>query len=255
MTYVNVSISLKDLFKIFNVKDFKNLQTIDIRSKGILIKSRDIEKEQDSYELIENLVVKNPVNEHCELVKDDNVLKTSLMHRSFVDGDWVESYKRCDLENGHKIVNSSIDIVDLSVANTQCYYANGQLNHNTTSGGNALKFYASVRIDIRRIAAIKYGDNVIGNRTKVKIVKSKVAPPFKEVEFDIIYNEGISKTADLLDIATRLNLVKKSGAWLTYGEERWQGREQFIKSLKEDPLFFDTLKQVVIEAIAGKEKV
>lgn len=111
----------------------------------------------------------------------------------------------------------------------------------TTTGGNALKFYASVRLDIRRIAAIKDGNDVIGNRTKVKIVKSKVAPPFKEVEFDILYNEGISKTGDLTDMGINLNIIKKSGAWLTFGEDRFQGRDQFKQKLIEYPEMFEKL--------------
>jgi len=106
-------------------------------------------------------------------------------------------------------------------------------NPETTTGGNALKFYASVRIDIRRINAIKEGEDVIGNRTKVKIVKSKVAPPFKQVEFDILYNEGISKTGDLIDLGVELGIVKKSGAWFSYGEDRFQGREGFRQKLLE----------------------
>jgi recombination protein RecA len=114
-------------------------------------------------------------------------------------------------------------------------------NPETTTGGNALKFYASVRIDIRRIAAIKEGNDVVGNRTKVKIVKSKVAPPFKEVEFDILYNEGISKTGDLLDLAVNFNIVKKSGAWFTFDEERFQGREQMRQKLIESPDLFKKL--------------
>ncbi|NUN08730.1 MAG: recombinase RecA [Ignavibacteriaceae bacterium] len=114
-------------------------------------------------------------------------------------------------------------------------------NPETTTGGNALKFYASLRIDIRRIAQIKEGNDVIGNRTKVKIVKSKVAPPFKEVEFDILYNEGISKSGDILDLAVNHNIVKKSGAWFTYGEDRFQGREQFRAKLIESKVLFDTL--------------
>lgn len=108
-------------------------------------------------------------------------------------------------------------------------------NPETTTGGNALKFYASLRMDIRRIAAIKDGTDVIGNRTRVKIVKSKVAPPFKEVEFDILYNEGISKSGDLLDLATNFGIIKKSGAWFTYEEDRFQGREQFRQKMLENP--------------------
>jgi recombination protein RecA len=108
-------------------------------------------------------------------------------------------------------------------------------NPETTTGGNALKFYASVRLDIRRIAAIKEGNDVIGNRTKVKVVKSKVAPPFKEVEFDILYNEGISKAGDIIDLGVNNGLIKKSGAWFTYGEDRFQGREQMRQKLIELP--------------------
>jgi recombination protein RecA len=106
----------------------------------------------------------------------------------------------------------------------------------TTTGGNALKFYSSVRLDIRRIAAIKDGDNVIGNRTRVKVVKNKMAPPFKEVEFDILYGEGISKEGDLLDLATTYNVVEKSGTWFSYKDQRiGQGREQARNFLKEHP--------------------
>jgi len=118
-------------------------------------------------------------------------------------------------------------------------------NPETTTGGNALKFYASVRMDIRRIAAIKDGQNVIGNRTKVKIVKSKIAPPFKEVEFDILYNEGISKSGDLIDLAVNNEIVKKGGAWYTYGEDRFQGRESFRTKLLEDPVMFKKLDDEV----------
>lgn len=107
-------------------------------------------------------------------------------------------------------------------------------NPETTTGGKALKFYASIRMDIRRIASIKEGTEVIGNRTKVKIVKNKVAPPFKEVEFDIMYNEGISKLGDLIDLAVNKEIIKKSGAWFTYGENRMQGRDGVKKLLQED---------------------
>ena len=118
-------------------------------------------------------------------------------------------------------------------------------NPETTTGGNALKFYASLRLDIRRIAAIKDGTDIIGNRTKVKIVKSKVAPPFKEVEFDILYNEGISKTGDLLDLAVNFGIVKKGGAWFTFEEDRFQGREQFRQKMVEDSVFFEKISKEV----------
>ncbi len=125
-------------------------------------------------------------------------------------------------------------------------------NPETTTGGNALKFYASVRLDIRRIAALKDGQNVIGNRTKVKVVKSKVAPPFKEVEFDILYNEGISKIGDLIDIAVEANIIKKGGAWFTYGEDRFQGREQLKQKIAEDPAVLKKL-EVEVKTHLGME--
>jgi recombination protein RecA len=108
-------------------------------------------------------------------------------------------------------------------------------NPETTTGGRALKFYSSVRVDIRRVAAIKDGDAVVGNRTKVKIVKNKVAAPFREAEFDIIYGEGISKEGDVLDQAVANNIVEKSGAWYSYAGERiGQGRENTRTFLKEN---------------------
>ncbi len=106
----------------------------------------------------------------------------------------------------------------------------------TTTGGNALKFYASVRLDIRRIGSIKDRDEVVGNTTKVKVVKNKVAPPFKEVEFDIMYGEGISKTGEILDLGVKAGVVEKSGSWFSYGDERiGQGRENAKQFLKDHP--------------------
>jgi recombination protein RecA len=119
-------------------------------------------------------------------------------------------------------------------------------NPETTTGGNALKFYSSLRIDIRRQAAIKDGVEVIGNRTKVKVVKNKMAPPFKEAEFDIIYGEGASKVGDLLDLATAQDIVEKSGAWYSYNGERiGQGRENSKVFLKEHPEMCEDLERKV----------
>ena len=106
----------------------------------------------------------------------------------------------------------------------------------TTTGGNALKFYSSVRLDIRRIGAIKDRDEVVGNATRVKVVKNKVAPPFKQVEFDIMYGEGISKMGELLDLGVKAGVVDKSGAWFSYGDERiGQGRENAKQFLRDNP--------------------
>jgi recombination protein RecA len=118
-------------------------------------------------------------------------------------------------------------------------------NPETTTGGRALKFYASMRVDIRRIASIKDGDRVVGNRTKVKIVKNKIAAPFREAEFDILYGEGISKEGDLLDVAAERNILEKSGAWFSFGGERiGQGRENARQFLRENP---DVRKKLEIE--------
>ncbi|RMD48956.1 MAG: DNA recombination/repair protein RecA, partial [Alphaproteobacteria bacterium] len=106
----------------------------------------------------------------------------------------------------------------------------------TTTGGNALKFYASVRLDIRRIGSVKDRDEVIGNSCRVKVVKNKVAPPFKQAEFDILYGEGISKTGELIDLGVKAGVVEKSGAWYSYGDQRiGQGRENARRFLKEHP--------------------
>jgi recombination protein RecA len=123
-------------------------------------------------------------------------------------------------------------------------------NPETTSGGNALKFYSSVRLDIRRIAALKDGDAVVGNRTRVKVVKNKVAPPFRQAEFDILYNQGISIEGDLLDLGVDEGIVEKSGAWYSYNDERiGQGRENARQFLKENP---DACEQLASAVYAAK---
>ncbi|MEL7488962.1 MAG: DNA recombination/repair protein RecA, partial [Pseudomonadota bacterium] len=106
----------------------------------------------------------------------------------------------------------------------------------TTTGGNALKFYSSVRLDIRRIGAIKKGDEVVGNQTRVKVVKNKVAPPFKQVEFDIMYGEGVSKNGELIDLGVKAGVVEKAGSWFSYGSDRiGQGRENAKQFLRDNP--------------------
>jgi recombination protein RecA len=132
----------------------------------------------------------------------------------------------------------------------------------TTSGGNALKFYASVRLDIRRIGAIKERDEVIGNQTRVKVVKNKLAPPFKQVEFDIMYGEGVSKTGELIDLGVKAGVVEKSGAWFSYDSQRiGQGRENAKQFLKDNPDMANRIEAqvrqnagVVAEAIMAGEK-
>jgi recombination protein RecA len=126
-------------------------------------------------------------------------------------------------------------------------------NPETTTGGNALKFYASVRLDIRRISAIKDGQDIVGSRTKVKVVKNKLAPPFKEAEFDIMYGQGISREGDILDMAAGLSIIEKSGAWYSYqGERMGQGRENVKTFLKEHPDVSDTVERKVMQAYGLK---
>jgi recombination protein RecA len=128
-------------------------------------------------------------------------------------------------------------------------------NPETTTGGNALKFYSSVRLDIRRIGAIKDGQEVVGNRTRVRVVKNKMAPPFTEAEFDISYGEGISKTGDLIDVGVAADIVDKSGSWYSYqGERIGQGRENVKRFLAENRDMYDDIYKKCREALGFVEK-
>jgi recombination protein RecA len=129
-------------------------------------------------------------------------------------------------------------------------------NPETTTGGNALKFYASIRIDIRKSSQIKDGDEAMGNRVKVKIVKNKVAPPFKKAEFDIMYGEGISKVGEVIDLGVELNILKKSGSWFSYGETRLgQGRDAVKQIIADNPELMEELEIKIKEALGSTEMV
>lgn len=151
----------------------------------------------------------------------------------------------------------------ISKTNTTCIFIN-QLrekigvmfgNPETTTGGNALKFYASVRLDIRRVTAIKDGDNVLGNQVRVKVVKNKVAPPFRKAEFEILFGQGISKVGEILDFAVEYNIIKKSGSWFSYGETRLaQGRDAVKQLLLDNPELIEEIEAKVMEIVAEGEK-
>ncbi|MCP9611126.1 recombinase RecA [Coprobacter tertius] len=146
----------------------------------------------------------------------------------------------------------------INKTNTTCIFIN-QLrdklgvmfgNPETTTGGNALKFYASVRLDIRRISQIKDGDEVIGNQTRVKVVKNKVAPPFRKAEFDIMFGEGISKSGEIIDLGVEKGIIKKSGSWFSYGETKLgQGRDAAKKCILDNPELADELEGLIMEAL------
>jgi recombination protein RecA len=124
----------------------------------------------------------------------------------------------------------------------------------TTTGGNALKFYASVRLDIRRISQIKEGEEVIGNQTRVKVVKNKVAPPFRKAEFDIMFGEGISKVGELVDLGAESNIIKKSGSWYSYNDAKLgQGREAAKDCLRDNPELADEIEAKIMEALKTKK--
>ncbi len=177
----------------------------------------------------------------CWLPNDQKLKREDLKYLRAVPAKITKIYR--------KPPTRSMKRFDLEVEGNHTYLVDGVVVHNspeTTTGGKALKFYASVRIDIRRIGAIKEGDRVVGNRTKVKIAKNKVAPPFRDCEFDIMYGEGISREGDLLDLAVARNIVEKSGAWFSYsGERLGQGRENVKNSLKENTTLRDRIEKDV----------
>ncbi len=205
---------------------------------------------EQALEIAETLVRSNSV----DVIVIDSV--AALVPRAELDGDMGDSHMGLQARLMSQALRKLTSII--SSSNT-CFIFINQLRDKigvmfgspeTTTGGKALKFYASVRIDIRRIGAIKEGDRVVGNRTKVKVVKNKVAPPFRECEFDIMYGEGISKEGDMLDLATAREIVEKSGAWFSYaGERMGQGRENVKNMLKENIEMRDRIERDVKVAL------
>ncbi len=210
---------------------------------------------EQALEIVETLVRSNAV----DLIVVDSV--AALVPQAEIDGDMGDSHMGLQARLMSQALRKLTGIINKSHATVifinQIRMKIGVMfgNPETTTGGNALKFYASVRADIRRTGQIKEGEEIIGNRTKVKIVKNKIAPPFRVAEFDIMYNEGISKTGDVLDLAVQHGVVGKSGAWFDYNEAKiGQGREQTKKYLKENLEVLAEIESKVREKVAAIEE-
>ncbi len=220
---------------------------------------------------IDNLFVSQPDNGEQALEIADNLIRSGAIDIIVVDSVAALTPKaEIDGEMGDSKVGLQARLMSqamrkltstISKTNCCCIFIN-QLrekigvmfgNPETTTGGNALKFYASVRVDIRRIQAIKDGDQNIGNRVKVKIVKNKVAPPFRTCEFDLMFGEGISKLGEIIDLGVELNIIKKSGSWFSYGDTKLaQGREALKQLLRDNPELCDELEAKVRAAMMEK---
>jgi recombination protein RecA len=219
-------------------------QKLGVDLDGLLVSQPD--NGEQALEIVEVLVRSGGV----DVVVVDSV--AALVPRAEIDGEMGEAQMGLQARLMSQALRKLTGVVSKSKT---CLIFINQLrekigvmfgNPETTTGGRALKFYASVRVDIRRIGALKDGDAVIGGRTRVKIVKNKLAPPFREAEFDIMYGEGISREGDLLDLAVEHKVVDKSGAWFAYGGERLgQGRENAKAFLRENPDVFRTIEDRV----------
>ena len=209
---------------------------------------------EQALEIAETLVRSNSV----DVIVIDSV--AALVPRAEIDGEMGDSLPGLQA----RLMSQALRKLTAIVASSRtCFIFINQLREKigvffgspeTTTGGKALKFYASVRLDIRRIGAIKEGDKIVGNRTRVKVVKNKGAPPFHECEFDIMYGEGISREGDLLDLAVAHNVVEKSGAWFSYsGERLGQGRENVKNMLRENAEMLERIEQDVREKLGLAE--
>ena len=220
---------------------------------------------------IENLIISQPDNGEQALEITENLIRSgaidivvidsvaALTPKSEIEGEMGDSKMGLHA----RLMSQALRKLTGTISKTNCtvFFIN-QLrekigvmfgNPETTTGGNALKFYASIRLDIRRSSQIKDGDNVIGNRTKIKVVKNKVAPPFKTAEFDIMYGEGVSKTGEILDLAVEFEIIKKAGSWFSYGDTKLgQGRDAVKVLIKDNPELADELELKIKNYIKEK---
>lgn len=223
---------------------------------------------------IENLLISQPDNGEQALEIADNLIRSgavdllvidsvaALTPKAEIEGEMGDSQMGLQARLMSKALRKLTG--SINKAKCCCIFIN-QLrdkigvmfgNPETTTGGNALKFYASMRIDIRKSSQIKEGEEVMGNRVKVKVVKNKVAPPFRKAEFDIMYGEGISKVGEIIDLGVELNVLKKSGSWFSYGETRLgQGRDAVKNMIADNPELMDELEQKIKDALGSPAKV
>jgi recombination protein RecA len=210
---------------------------------------------EQALEIAETLVRSNAV----DLVIIDSV--AALTPRAEIEGDMGDSHMGLQA----RLMSQALRKLTAAISKSKtCIIFINQIrmkigvmfgSPETTTGGRALKFYASVRIDLRRIESLKKGDEFIGNRVRAKIVKNKVAAPFREAQFEIHFDEGISRAADILDLAITHDIIQKSGAWFSYGEEKiGQGKDTARKYLKDNPKTLDKIEKLVVDAVKKKEK-
>jgi recombination protein RecA len=220
---------------------------------------------------VENLLISQPDNGEQALEITDHLIRSGAIDIIVIDSVAALTPKaEIEGEMGDSKMGLQARLMsqalrkltaNINKTNTTCIFIN-QLrekigvmfgNPETTTGGNALKFYASIRVDIRRANQIKEGEEVQGNRTRVKIVKNKIAPPFKKAEFDIIYGEGISKIGEIIDLGVDYNIIKKAGSWFSYGETKLgQGRDAVKQLLKDNPELMDEIEKKIIVVLNGE---
>ena len=227
--------------------DTKYAQKLGVDLVQLLISQPEFGEQ--ALEIVETLVRSNAI----DAIVIDSV--AALTPRVEIEGDMGEA----QMGSQARLMSQAMRKLNAAIGRSNtCVIFTNQLrskigviygNPETTTGGNALKYYASVRIDVRRKDVIKDGQEIIGNRVRAKVVKNKVAPPFRETEFDILYNEGISKAGDMLDVAIEHGIIAKSGSWLTYKEERVQGRDGFRKLMETNSKMFNEIELEVRKAL------
>ena len=227
--------------------DTKYAQKLGVDLGQLLISQPEFGEQ--ALEIVETLVRSNAI----DAIVIDSV--AALTPRVEIEGDMGEA----QMGSQARLMSQAMRKLNAAIGRSNtCVIFTNQLrskigviygNPETTTGGNALKYYASVRIDVRRKDVIKDGQEIIGNRVRAKVVKNKVAPPFRETEFDILYNEGISKAGDMLDVAIEHGIIAKSGSWLTYKEDRVQGRDGFRKLMETNATMFNEIEIEVKKAL------